>query len=132
MHYSDLKDGPVYVFGEGMSFSGFQLEQYELQKISSDCFHLKAVVANIGRMDAYEVLQLYIQRTGGSIVPRIRELAGFRKVFIPKGKSCEVVFEIGFDQLSVWNRQMHRVIEAEPVRFLLCDGVSEWQTGSTV
>ena len=41
-------------------------------------------------MDADDVLLLYVSRKPAGAVPRVKELAGFARVYVPAGKSIDV------------------------------------------
>jgi beta-glucosidase len=47
----------------------------------------------------------------GTITRPVKELKAFRKVFIKKGESAEVVFTLGIDDLKFYNSELNFVAE---------------------
>ena len=60
-------------------------------------------VANVGEFDGKEVVQLYIHDKVASIMRPMRELKAYKKVFIEKGKTAKVEFELGYKDLGFYN-----------------------------
>lgn len=63
-----------------------------------------------------------------SVVQPTIALRDFKRVHLEAGASTTVTFEVGPDQLSILNSQMHRVVEAGRVDLLL--GSSSAETSS--
>ena len=68
-------------------------------------------VTNIGKFDGDEVVQLYINDVYSSATTPFKTLKGFKRVHIKKGEKVTVNFELTADELSIWNRDMKRVVE---------------------
>ena len=51
-------------------------------------------VSNTGEYDGYEVVQLYIRDVVSSETRPVKELKGFKKIFLKAGESAEVEFDI--------------------------------------
>lgn len=101
--YTDCPNSPLYPFGYGLSYTTFEYSDFRLS--AEEMNHadtLKAVVkvTNTGKYDAKEIVQLYIKDVYSSMTRPVKELKGFRKVFIPAGESVDVEFEITEDMLS--------------------------------
>ena len=47
----------------------------------------------------------------GTVTRPVKELKAFRKVFIKKGESAEVVFTLGVDDLKFYNSELNFVAE---------------------
>jgi beta-glucosidase len=105
---------PLYPFGWGLSYTTFE---YSNLRLSAD--HIgpqgstKAMVdvRNTGRLPGEEVVQLYIRDEVSSVTRPVKELRGFRRISIAPGETKTVEFEIGPEELSFLNRDMHRVVE---------------------
>jgi beta-glucosidase len=70
-------------------------------------------------------VQLYIRDLFGSVTRPVKELKGFKKVFIEKGNSVEVSFKITASDLSFYDDHMNFV--AEPGEFVVMVGTSSAQ-----
>lgn len=111
-----LDDGfePLFPFGFGLTYTHF--EYYNLRQ-SSDILHpdskihIEVEVLNAGSVDAFEVVQLYINDCFSSVTRPIRELKGFKKVFIKAGEILNVHFEIGRDDLTFYGKDNKEIWE---------------------
>lgn len=90
-YYSTAGVKPRYEFGYGLSYTKFE---YSNLKVTDDgvSFDIK----NVGEMDGAEIAQLYIGKRESDIPRPVRELKGFKKVFIKAGETEHV--EIKFDK----------------------------------
>ena len=68
-------------------------------------------VTNTSKVRGDETVQLYIRDEVSSVTRPIKELRGFRRISLDPGQTKTVEFSLGFDELSFWNREMHRVVE---------------------
>ncbi|KAL6940500.1 hypothetical protein ACO0QE_004404 [Hanseniaspora vineae] len=88
--YEKLQKQVAYPFGHGLSYTTFKFDGL---KVSGDDETLKVglSVANTGKVDGKEVVQVYIARNSPSAVPRpVKELKKFRKVALKAGESAKV------------------------------------------
>jgi beta-glucosidase len=98
--YRYMTEKPQYPFGFGLSYTNFRFDSINLsaQSVSTDSLTgggtVKAAVTvtNTGKFDADEVVQVYISRDNRGENEPIASLRGFRRVFIPAGKSKTVEF----------------------------------------
>lgn len=95
---------PLYPFGYGLSYTTFE---YSAPVLSDTLMVGRApvkatvTVKNTGKYDGYETVQLYIRDVVTPNYTRpVKELKGFKKVFIKAGESAEVEFEITPEMLS--------------------------------
>ena len=66
---------------------------------------------NTGELDGKETVQLYIKDEVSSVVRPLRELKGYKKVFLKAGETVKVDFNIGFEELAFYNSQLEKVVE---------------------
>lgn len=84
--YFDKTEKQVeFPFGFGLSYTKF-----EYSGISADDKGVKFTVTNTGDVDGAEIAQLYVGKKDGRIFRPVRELKGFKKVYLKKGESKEV------------------------------------------
>ena len=80
---------PLYYFGHGLSYTTFAYSDLEIAKkelLPEEELEVTVKVTNIGEYDGEEVVQLYVSDDVASMVRPTMELAGFARVFIPKGR----------------------------------------------
>tara|TARA_R110000868_G_scaffold107275_2_gene293494 strand:+ start:8590 stop:10887 length:2298 start_codon:yes stop_codon:yes gene_type:complete len=117
-NYIDERNEPLYPFGFGLSYTTFN---YSNLKISSskmnfnDTVKVSVDVTNSGNYDGKEVVQLYIRDLVGSVTRPIKELKGFQKIFLKKGETQTVTFEIAEETLKFYNSELQ--FAAEPGAF---------------
>jgi beta-glucosidase len=83
---------------------------------------VKITVKNTGKMEAKEIVQLYIRDIYGSVTRPIKELKAFEKINLSPGEEKEVKFTISSEDLKFHNIDMKYV--AEPGDFELFVGSS--------
>lgn len=107
-NYIETKNGPLYPFGYGLTYTSFEYSQVQLnqQTMSQNGLVVASVeVTNMGRYDADEVVQLYIRDLEAQISRPVMELKGFKRIHIQAGKTCKVEFEITPDLLKYYRPQ---------------------------
>ncbi len=113
--YLDIHFSPLFAFGYGLSYSQFGYTNIKVMNklITIGSFvEISVTVSNIGNFTAEEVVQLYIRDLVGSVTRPIKELKGFQRIKLAKGKSTEVKFKLHTDELAFYNRHMECKAEA--------------------
>ncbi|MDX2368881.1 MAG: beta-glucosidase BglX [Colwellia sp.] len=108
-HYS-----PLFPFGFGLSYTQFEYKNIKVSKNSvpmGESFKVEATISNTGNFDAEEIVQLYTRDLVGSVTRPVKELKGFKRIFLPAGKSETVTFKIHTNELAFYNRQMEFTTE---------------------
>ncbi|KGE13095.1 glycoside hydrolase family 3 domain-containing protein [Sphingobacterium deserti] len=124
-NYIDVDNEPLYPFGYGLSYSSFSYSDIKLSKTSlqaNDKIIATVNVKNTGNFDGEEVVQLYLRDIYASITRPVKELKGFQKIFLKKGESRDVSFEISAEDLKFYNNELKFV--AEPGDFKLYIGTN--------
>ena len=96
-NWIDCPNEPLYPFGYGLSYTTFGYSPITLSDsiISRNgSVKAKVTVSNTGEYDGYEVVQLYIRDVVSSETRPVKELKGFKKIFLKAGESAEVEFDI--------------------------------------
>ena len=105
-NYIDSPNTPLYSFGHGLSYTKFDYSEITLSNTKigfSDVLEASVIIKNTGKLDGHEIAQLYIRDKIGSITRPIKELKGFKKIFLKSGESKKVVFKISSDDLKFHN-----------------------------
>ena len=113
-NWQDVSNGPLYPFGYGLSYTTFEYSDIKLsapEMIEIGSIKASVTVTNTGKVDADEIVQLYIRDIYASICRPIKELKDFKRVTIKAGESVEVEFEITSDKLKFYNSDLDYVIE---------------------
>jgi beta-glucosidase len=64
-------------------------------------------------------VQLYVRDEVGSVTTPVKALKGFSRVALQPGESKEISFELGSEALSLWNREMRRVVEPGEFKIMI-------------
>ena len=112
--YVDMDPTPLYTFGHGLSYTTFQYSDLEISPRETGPggkVHIRVTITNSGSRAGADVVQLYINDPVSSVSTPVKELKGFRKVWLKPGESIKVQFELGPSHLSLVNRHLKRVVE---------------------
>jgi beta-glucosidase len=116
--YLDVSNDPLYPFGYGLSYTSFSYSDPVLSKTSisgTEGLTATVTVTNNGNYDGEEVVQLYLHDKIASITPAVKQLKGFQKVFLKKGETKQVVFNINHSDLMFYDKDLKLI--AEPGEF---------------
>lgn len=93
---------PIFAFGHGLSYTTFALGK---ANVTADGENWKVTVnvTNTGKVAGAEVVQLYISDVKSSLPRPVKELKGFKKVFLMPGQSKDVTITFGRDALSFYD-----------------------------
>jgi beta-glucosidase len=112
--YRFMKDGPLFPFGYGLSYTSFRYSDLSLDKASigaGETLTVSVRVANAGKLGGYEVVQLYLTDLESSVrVPRL-QLAGFVRLHLDAGEGRDVAFTVTPRQMSLIDEDGRRVLE---------------------
>jgi beta-glucosidase len=120
--YLYSKEKPLYAFGYGLSYTSFEYRSVgtstaQIAPEGSVQVHIK--VKNTGKRPSDEVVQLYVQHLGSSVVRPQIELKGFKRVRIEAGAERDVAMQLKARDLAYWDAAAHAWrVEKEKVRIL--------------
>lgn len=123
--YIDLRNSPRYPFGFGLSYTSYHYGEILLDKKNirpQEKLQAKILITNTGKYDGEETVQLYLRDVAASITRPVKELKDFRKIFLRKGESKEIVFTISGNSLKFYNSNL--LYAAEPGEFKVFIGTN--------
>lgn len=122
VRHIDLKNANLFPFGYGLSYTEFNYSNFLCPKQFDENGILKVSVdvTNTGDYDGEEIVQVYVSDLVASMTRPVKELKGFKKVFIPKGETVRVEVEIYAKDLGFWTNSME--YRVEPGDFLIMIG----------
>ena len=116
---SDLGDqtsvrGVLYPFGFGLSYTEFEYSDLQItptQQILNGSIEVLLSIENIGEMAGDEVVQLYINDETSSVTTYVKQLRGFKRIFLKPGEKQIVSFTLSSDDLKLINRDNKFVVD---------------------
>jgi len=106
--------GPLYAFGEGMSYTSFDISAPSLSAATiapNGETSVSVSVTNSGDMAGDEIVQMYIRDKVSSVTRPVKELKGFERISLQPRETKTVTFPITEEALQFYNRDMNRVVE---------------------
>ncbi|MGV3530419.1 MAG: beta-glucosidase BglX [Flavisolibacter sp.] len=113
-NYLDVANDPLFPFGYGLSYTTFRYSDVRLSSNSlprNGKITATVTVTNTGNYDGEEVVQLYVHDKYASVTQPVKKLKGFQKIFLRKGESRDVSFDITEEQLKFFNSELQWVSE---------------------
>lgn len=113
---------PLFAFGYGLSYTTFRLDNVRLEKsaiAADESTRLAVDLTNTGSRDGEEVVQLYIRDVVSSVTRPVKELKGFRRVFLAAGGTTTVTFDVTPDHLAFHNIDMRFCVEPGDFRLMV-------------
>lgn len=111
--YMDGEANALYSFGYGLSYTKFEYSDLQIKPGNGkDILQtVTCTVKNTGDRDGQEIVQLYIRDMVASIAQAPILLKSFERVELKKGESKTVTFNLGKQELSMYNAQLEEVVE---------------------
>ena len=123
----DTKGLPVvYPFGYGLSYTTFNYSNLNTDKKTydqSDTIQATFTLTNTGDREGAEVAQLYVSDPVCSVMRPVKELKGFKKVFLKPGESRRITLDIPVSSLAFYSEAQSQFV-VEPGEFILQLGAS--------
>ena len=123
----DTKGLPVvYPFGYGLSYTTFNYSNLNKDKKTydqADTIQATFTLTNTGDREGAEVAQLYVSDPVCSVMRPVKELKGFKKVFLKPGESRRITLDIPVSSLAFYSEAQSQFV-VEPGEFILQLGAS--------
>lgn len=105
--YYDKADKEIlFPFGYGLSYTTFEYSDLKVSsdKIKdSDTLTVTFKIKNTGKVDGAEVAQVYVADKESTIYRPVKELKGFKKVFLKAGEEKEISLELSKRAFAFYN-----------------------------
>lgn len=134
-------NGALYFFGHGLSYTTFKYSNLKIDPgvvafspppISrvgrpavvggSINVNVTCDVTNTGSREGDEVVQLYTRQLVTSVTTFEKNLRGFERVHLKPGETRTVTFTLTRDDLALWDRQLHFVVEPGKFKVMIGSG----------
>jgi beta-glucosidase len=105
---------PLYPFGYGLSYTTFKFANVRLESSSirrNEKTKVLVDVTNTGNRAGSEVVQMYIRDLISTVTRPVKELKGFRKIWLGPNESMTVTLEIFPEHLAFTNIDKEYVVE---------------------
>lgn len=124
--YNTEKKVPLHPFGFGLSYSTFEFSEPKVSKDIllgiDDEILVSITVENTSNVDGEEVVQLYIRDNISSYTRPVKELKGYKRVFVKAGEVKTVTIPITAESLAMYDANYNFVVE--PGDFTIMSGNS--------
>lgn len=127
-NYMDECNTPLYPFGFGLSYTNFNYADISVSNATpkgNQTIQASVTVTNSGNYDGAEVVQLYIRDLVGSNTRPVKELKGFEKIYLKKGESKKVTFDISPEKLKFYDNNLKYDWEAGEFEIMIGTNSSE-------
>jgi beta-glucosidase len=98
-YYCTAQRDVLFPFGHGLSYTQFTYSDFKLSRDDlkeNGTLKVSLKVANTGKVEGAEIVQLYLSSRNGKTFKSVRELKGFTKVSIGVGKSKTIIFSLPY------------------------------------
>lgn len=125
--YQYFKGQPLYPFGYGLSYTTFAYSGLKTSTATlSDSLIVSINVKNIGKRDGDEVVQLYVSYSDSKIERPLKQLKGFKRVFIKTGETRTIDIRLKAEDLAYWNVAKHAfIVEPGVIKLMIGSSSSD-------
>src|SRR5207248_5863440 len=129
----------LYFFGHGLSYTTFAYGNLKITPqvgrvstasgsdrvnptLNGSNITITLDVTNTGSREGDEVVQLYTHELVTSVTTYEKNLRGFERIHLGPGETKTVSLTLNRDDLALWNRQMHFVVEPGKFKVMIGSG----------
>jgi beta-glucosidase len=107
--YQYFTGTPLYPFGYGLSYTSFEYKNLHIMG-EEDLIKVSFKIKNTGNRDGEEVAQLYVKLPDLDIPTPVKQLKGFQRVSISKGKTANVELIVQKEHLRYWDEKTSKFV----------------------
>jgi beta-glucosidase len=113
---------PLFAFGYGLSYTSFEMrnEKLEIRNDGSGTFTVD--VANTGKYDGTEIVQLYIRNLNDAEGP-LKSLRGFQRVAVKAGQTATATIQLTPESFEFWDAESN-TMRSKPGQYEVLYGSS--------
>lgn len=107
------KNPPLFPFGHGLTYTTFNYSGMKPDKHvakEGETINISFKLENSGDYDSDEVVQLYVSFPDSKVERPTIALKAFKRVFVSKGKTTDVLVSLKTDELKYWNVDKHAFV----------------------
>ena len=123
--YIDLPKEPLYTFGYGLNYSEFEYSNLqspdEIKVDSKEDIKITVEVKNKSNINGTTITQLFFRDMVSSVSTPVKQLKGFKRVFLKAGESKKIELSLPMDELAIVNQDLKRVIEKGTFKLIVGD-----------
>jgi beta-glucosidase len=112
--YADLTQEPLFVFGEGLSYTSVEYSDLEMAEVRipvDGVVRAQVTLTNVGGRPALETVQAYVSDLVTSVTWAEKELKAWHQVEVPPGGSVRVEVELPAASCTLVTADGRRIVE---------------------
>ncbi len=107
--YQYFEGKPLYEFGYGLSYTNFKYKKKSITQ-SNDTVDITFNLSNVGKYDGDEIAQVYVRYPETGTYMPLKQLKGFSRVHLKKGKSADVTISVPKKELRYWDEKTRQFV----------------------
>ncbi len=114
-HYLDEENEALFPFGFGLSYANFEYANLTISKEQmyiNDVIDISVDVKNVSQTPGFEIVEFYINDVHSYYARPVKELKGFKKVWINPQEIKTVTFQISKNDLSYYDPKGDTLFES--------------------
>ncbi len=107
--FDTQKIKPAFAFGYGLSYTQFEISDVAVNRkeyLREDSIEISCTLSNTGAVDGAEVVQVYVGKSKSKVERALKELKGFKKVFVPAGQQQNVKIKVPISDLKYYDEDL--------------------------
>lgn len=133
-YYEKKRLSVLFPFGHGLSYTEFEYMDPKISKeriTDNDTVEVSIDIWNVGRYPGKETVQLYVSDNESKVTRPLKELKGFKKLFLNPGEKKTVTFTLDKRSFAYYNEALHD-FHVESGDFTIMFGASSQDIRQTV